>query len=1061
MKKTITKKIAMMSRYILLGVFLLSIPISLIFASSKGTNQTRKVTGKVISNEDGEGLPGVNVIERGTRNGNITDLHGVYSLIVAEGATIVFSSVGYISEEVVVGARSVIDLVMKPDIKQLQEIVVVGYGEQKKESIVGSIGVVTQETLERRGSVNNISSALSGQIPGVTVLETTGEPGRNNPTILIRGMSTWNGSEPLILVDGIERRMTDIDVGDVESVSVLKDASATAVFGVKGANGVILITTKRGREGKANLNMTANMGIKTISKVFTIMDSYEGIAWKNTAIENEVSVQESAWQFYMPYQELLRYKKPQQYPYNYIYPNVNWKDEILKDFATSYRVNLNISGGTKSTKYYGSLAYIHEGDILNSSYNHAKGYNPGYSYDRFNFRGNLDFELTKTTKLAVSQSGYIGSKKHTQILNLAHIFRGIYNLPPDVFPVRHEDGVYGKNLADQGIQNPMQYLNDAGISRNNRSQIANDIKLTQKLDAITKGLSASVNMSYDVYFSTTGPNISDGGNVGQGVFKYLSPAILDAETRQDSINATYYIYSTGSGRTNEFDYVYVPWTYSSEAISYNSLARELFYQTSLNYARTFSKHEVSGLFLFNRRENASGSQFKIYREDWVGRLTYNFDEKYFAEFNGAYNGSDYFGPGYRFGFFPSAAAGWMISNESFMDISWLDKLKVRASVGKVGSDSGLPRWPFVSSWQYGARSPSAAMARFGRPNLMDVNSPYTFYWEGNIANPDLHWETAVKKNLGLELGFFQNAISMNIDVFRDDRDNIFLSSSDRSVPATFGAPAVAANLASTKTTGYEMELSLKKSFNNHWSGWSTLSMTRAKDVILYREDPELLPDYMKYAGFAIGQIKSTMREGFINNWDDAYASVAGTTNNFRLPGDWALIDFNGDGIVNNYDQVPYGYPNRPQNTYSASMGLRNKNLSFMVQFYGVTNIHRSVSLGWPTTSFARVAEDLRDYWTPDNTNAFVKAPRIVTGSPNGDFGLYDGSFLRLKTAEISYTLPTKWNQLLGLANTKVYMNGNNLFFWSKLPQDAETGSFNIEDAYPMFRYYNLGINVGF
>jgi TonB-linked SusC/RagA family outer membrane protein len=1077
MRKTSTKKMALMSRYILLGALLQCILISLVFANPTNLlspaisgieeiSQARRISGKVISGEDQYGLPGVNVVEKGTTNGTITNVDGVYSLSVSEGATLVFSSVGYTTEEIAVGSRSVIDLVMSTDIKQLQEIVVVGYGEQKKESIVGSIAVITNETLDRRGGVSSISSALSGQIPGVTVLETTGEPGRNNPTILIRGMSTWNNAEPLVLVDGIERRMNDIDVSDVETISVLKDASATAVFGVKGANGVILITTKRGREGKANLNVAANMGIKTISKVFTVMDSYEGISWKNAAIEHEVSVQESAWQHYLPYEELLRFKKPQQYPYNYIFPNVDWKDEILKDFATSYRVNMNISGGTKFTKYYGSLAYLHEGDILNSRYNHEKGYNPGYSYDRLNFRGNLDFQLTNTTKLSVNQSGYIGSKKHTQGQNLAHIYRAIYNLPPDAFPVRHEDGLYGRTIFDNNIHNPLQMLNDIGISRNNRSQIANDIKLTQKLDALTKGLSASAHVSYDVYFTTTGPNISDGGNVGQSVFKYISPAILYAETRQDSLSAINYILSTGSNPVNEFDYVYRPWTMSSEAVANNSLARELFYQASLNYARTFSKHNVSGLFLFNRRENASGAEFKRYREDWVGRVTYNFYDRYFAEFNGAYNGSEMFGPGYRFGFFPSAAAGWMMTNEPFIDIRWLDKIKFRGSIGKVGNDAGIPRWGYIGSWRYGALTPptpplAQAQARFGRPNMMDISSPYTFYSEGTIGNPNLHWENSLKKNFGVELGFLQNAISLNLDVFRDDRRDIFLSASQRSVPAFFGAPAVPANLGRTKTTGYEVELNLRKSLNNTWSVWSTLSMTHAKDQIIYMEDPEVLSAYQKFAGYAIGQTRTTIREGFINNWDDAYAGASGETNTFRLPGDWALIDYNGDGIINTYDRVPFGFPTRPENTYSGSLGIRNKNFSAMLQFYGVTNIHRDVDMGWPTSNFARVPQAYSDYWTPNNLGATVKAPRIVSGSPNGDFTLYDGSFLRLKTAEIGYILPERWTGLLGLSSCRLYVNGNNLFFWSNLPQDAETGSFNIGDAYPMFRHFNFGINVGF
>lgn len=1036
------------------------------WASKEGAGQQplqKTITGNVKDSQSMP-LPGVSIIIKGTTTGTVTDANGNFSLKVPDDTRIlVFSFVGMKTREIEITGKKSVHVVLQDENIGIEDVVVVGYGIQKKESVVGAIAVAGSETLERRGGVTNVSSALSGQIPGVTVLETTGQPGANDPTILIRGMSTWNNATPLILVDGVERRMNDLDVGEVESVSVLKDASATAVFGVKGANGVILITTKRGREGKANLTLSANMGIQTISKVFSVMDSFDGISWKNAAIEHEVSVQESAWQFYTPYETLLRYKRPQQSPYDYLYPNVNWKDEILKDYATTYRVNMNVSGGTRKTKYFGSLAYVHEGDILNSSYNHEKDYNPGYSYNRLNIRGNLDFELTRSTSLAVNMSGFIGSQRQTQMqsTSLGHIYGAIYTLPPDVFPVRYDDGIYGRNINDTGIHNPIMMLNDVGVARNNRSQITSDVKMTQKLDVITKGLSASAHVSYDVYFRTSGPSIVDGGNTGQSLFKYISPAILDAKTKQDSINAIYYITTTGSTGINEFDYVFQPWTISPESVNNNSLSRELFYQASLNYARRFGRHDVSALALFNRREFASGPEFKHYAEDWVGRVTYNYEEKYLLELNGAYNGSAEFSPKYRFGFFPSVAMGWMLSNETFLKYDWLDKLKIRGSYGKVGNDSNIPRWAYLGSWVYGAKSPSAAQARFGRPYLMDVNSPYTFYWEGNIPNPEIHWETAIKKNIGFELSIFKNSIGLNVDVFRDDRKEIFLSGNQRSVPVLFGASPVAVNAGRTKTTGYEVELSLNKTFRNNWTGWSKLSLTHAEDMVIYMEDPEMLPAYQKDAGYAYGQTRTTIREGFMNNWDEAYAGAGGVDNKYRLPGDWALIDYNADGIINNYDEVPFGYPDRPQNTYSAEFGIKNRRFSLMLQFYGVNNINRVVSQGWPTTNFARVPENYGNYWTPSNTGAFVKAPRIATGSPNGDFTVYDGSYLRLKTAEIAYLLPREWTSALGLSSLRVYVNGNNLFFWSDLPQDGETGSFNVAEGYPMFRQYNVGVNVGF
>lgn len=1018
------------------------------------------IQGKVIDEENGEALPGVNILAKGTNQGTVTDVDGNYRLSIGDDVTtLIFSSIGFLSEEVEIGGRTTINLSMAPDIQSLQEVVVVGYGEQKKESVVGAISNVDSEVISRRGGVTNLSSALSGQIPGVNVLERTGEPGVNDPAILIRGQSTWNGAYPLILVDGVERRMNDIDVSEVESVSVLKDASATAVFGVKGANGVILITTKRGKEGKANLNVGANMGIKTISKIFSVMDSYEGNTWKNEAIEHEVVVQESAWGSYLPYEELQYYRSPQQEPYNYIYPNVDWQDEITKDFATTYRVNMNVSGGTDFSKYFGSLAYINEGDILASDYNDLKGYDPGYSYNRLNFRGNLDFNLTNTTKLAVNLSGYTGVKKETNAFSTRWIYTAMYNLAPDIFPVRHADGTYGMNPNGLSVLNPNAILNETGVRKTRRSQITSDIKLTQNLDVITKGLSAGANLSYDVFFTSSGPNVEDGGNNGQVLYKYIDPAILNAENAADSMSAIQYFTSGTSMEINEFDFVYQPSIIVPGQVDNSLLSRALFYQLSLNYARTFGDHDVTGLLLLNRRENAIGPEFKHYREDWVGRVTYNYAGKYFLEVNGAYNGSEKFGPGYRFGFFPSAAAGWMISEESFLNnYDWLDKLKIRASIGKVGSDAGIPRWGYIGSWIYGG---SNMRGFFGRPDGSDATSPYTVYSEGIIPNPNLSWETAIKRNIGVELGFFQNAIFLNVDVFKDNREDIFLSGERRNIPVTFGASPVPINYGKTETKGFEIELGLRKMLPIGLMAWANFNMTRAVDKILINEDPELLDDYLKLAGYQIGQTKSQIRTGYINNWDEAYASGAGDNNRYKLPGDWDIVDYNADGLVNSFDVVPFGYPDRPQNSYSATMGFEYKNFSIMAQLYAVTNINQKVNFGGPTINETIVSEYYRDYWTPDNTDAYYMAPRLLTSSSTGDFTVFDGSYVRLKTAEIAYNLPGKFLSNLGLSNAKVYVNGNNLFFWSDLPQDQETGDFDIYNSYPMFRQYNFGINVGF
>lgn len=1031
-------------------------------------DQSYNVTGTVTDATTGEAMPGVTVIIKGTRIGVNTDVNGKFALkLLDREAVLLISFIGYTTQEISVTSNSDVKIKMVTALKQIDEVVIVGYGAQKRESIVGAITNTTNETLEKRGGVVNLAEALSGQLPGVMVMDRTGEPGREDPAIMIRGKSTWNGATPLILVDGVERRMNDINVNEVESVSILKDASATAVFGVKGANGVILITTKRGELGKPKLSVSANVGVKDISKIFTLEEAFTAQNWKNAAIEHEVASNEIAWQYYLPYEQVLRSKKPQQYPY--LYPNVDWVAEVTKPFATNKAVNMNVTGGTEFAKYFASIAYSNEGDILKSGKN-DKGYNPEYSYNRLNFRGNLDFELTKTTKLSTNVSGYATMKKETMAYANNWIFQSLYTLPPDAFPVRYEDGLYGKDPADVNLHNPLAILNEAGLKKTNRLFIGTDLKLEQKLDFITKGLSASANLSYDNTFGSSGPDITDIGNQGQTLYKFIYPSILDARTHSDSLNAVVLIPSVGASAVNEYDFVLRPWTIASPSVNNGVLERTLYYQLSLNYSRKFELHDVTGLFLFSRRQNATGADFPNYQENWVSRITYAYDRRYFADINGAYNGSEKFGPGYRFGFFPSLGLGWMVSNESFMKkYAWISKLKLRGSIGKVGSDTGIPRWGYLGSWASGTYASTRANALFGNTNgiinpITAMDSPYTYYWEGTIPNPNINWETAVKKNIGFEFSFLKGLITFEGDFFKDNRKNIFMGASSRNIPSYFGAEAVPINLGKTETKGMELDLVFRKRTHSGFEYWFRQTITRAKDVVLQAEDPKLRDAYLNTVGFPIGQTKSQIQDGSIaSNWDEVYAQTSQDNNIRKLTGDWGIIDFNGDGKINSFDSTPYGYPNdRPGNTYSTYVGLEYKNFSFSVQFYGVTNITQYVGLASPAaTRKSALSSYLVDYWSIDNQDAKFKAPRLTTGSPWGQYQQFDGSYLRLKTMEISYNLPNNLTKSLGIANARLYINGNNLLYWSDLPMDNESGSFDVYNSYPTYRLVNMGIDLVF
>ena len=1051
-------------------LFLILLTSGNVFAVLPVAMQPITITGQITDGKTGESLPGVNVVIEGTTTGVITDISGKFTIQVPNrDAVIVVSYIGFLAQKFPVKDVSVINVQLLQDVKAIDEVVVIGYGAQKKESVVGAIAVVSNKDLERRGGVYNLASAISGQIGGVTVMEQNGEPGRDDPQILIRGQSTWNGSQPLILVDGIERKMNDIDVNEVANISVLKDASATAVFGVKGANGVILITTKRGEVGKPQLTFSAHQGVKSLSKMPKVMDSFDARSWKNAAVAREVATNEAAWAYFIPYEQLLRSKTPQIDPFNYLYPNVDWQDVMLKDYAKNSRYNMNISGGTEFAKYFASLGYQHEADLLASEYNDVKGYDPGYAYDRFNFRGNLDFNLTKTTILSSNINGYIGNQKTPNANfggdagSMGHIFRGIYELAPDIFPVKYPDGFYGKDPANININNPLAILQEGGVYIRNRRHIGTDMKIVQKLDFITKGLSVAANVAWDNYAVSEGPSINDSGNQGQAIYEYINPAILDAKTRQDTLNNVTYHTTAGQTGRNDYDFSIQPWTKSTETASGGSFERSLFYQASLNYARVFDKHNVSGLFLFNRRQNATGGEFANFREDWVGRTTYNYDDKYFAEFNGAYNGSEKFSSLYRFGFFPSMALGWMVSNESFLkQIEWLSKLKIRGSIGKVGSDAGIPRWGYVGSWIYpGSGEPSTSW--FYANNGTITASPYKTYREGAIPNPNIRWETATKQNLGVEVSILQNMITLDMDFFKDNREDIFMTASRRNIPNFFGATAVPANLGATETKGYELELGVNKTWQNGLGFWLKANMTNAKDVVTKSEDPSLLFAYQKVVGHRIGQTFSTTNAGFMNNWDDVFASSPATANMIqRLPGDWDTNDFNGDGIINTFDSAPYGYPSRPQHTYNYTFGFNYKNLAIMVQFFAENNITLAASLVLPgTTRWTPVSSEFRDYWTPENTDATYRAPRVTTSASSGNFYNWDASFVRLKTAEISYRLPVNLTKRIGISSARIYLNGNNIILWSDFPVDRETGSFDIQNSYPLNKTMDLGIDISF
>ncbi|MGB5943789.1 MAG: TonB-dependent receptor [Leeuwenhoekiella sp.] len=1014
--------------------------------------QDKVITGTVQDN-GGVPLPGVTVQLKGTTIGEATDFDGNYTINVNQtGGILIFSFIGMATQEVPINGRSTINVTLSPSAQQLDDIVVVGYGTQRKESVVGSIAVATGDELLQAGGVTNVGEALQGRLPGVIASSGNGQPGRTDPRIFIRGQGSWNnGGAPLILVDGIERPIGDIDVNEIAQISVLKDASATAVFGVKGANGVIQITTKRGFSGKTQLAVSANTTFKAISKLPQRLEAYDGIGASNNAILNELEQREESWEAFTPEAIRDRFLNPANEEDRLQYPNVDWEDVLLKDFAQDARVNLTARGGNDFVKYFGSLAYQSTKDIFaGTEYDNGKGYETQFRYDRVNFRSNLDFNITKSTVFTVNLAGYYGEQEQPSD-GLDRGGRGLYQFAPSIYTPVYPDGLYGQDIFGiAAFRNPITGLISNGSITNDLIGSTADFILEQDLGFITDGLSASGRLSYDYQMSGR-QSLNDNG---QGQYDNAIFRIYDLDFNE---------FIESPDGTNEFAYTVQPWDVSPLNIQDGQRARRLTYRMSTNYTQTFAeKHNVTGLALFQREEFARGSTFPSFREDWVGRITYDYDRRYLLEVNGAYNGSEKFGPGFRFDFFPSLALGWVVTNEKFMqNVDFLNNLKFRGSYGIVGddlNDTSSNRFLFRSQFDTGG------FAFLGGSS--ENRSPYPFFSEATVGNPNIQWETAEKLNVGVELGMFRNAITLEFDYFTEDRDNIFIRGEDRTVPQFFGINPPAANTGRAKVEGFEFLLGLKHKFSNGIDIWSDLNYTRAVDEVIAREDPALRPFYQNAAGYIIGQPRDGIQADILESWDDIYSATPLVNAQFdRRPGYYNVVDFNGDGVVNPVqDNAPFGYSDRPQNTFTWTLGGGYKGFRAMVMLYGAQNAHRVLNTRLFSDQFL-YWEYLNDYYTTENRDAETTlAPwTLQQGAEDPARLRFDATVIRLRSAEVSYTVSKEFAEKIGVSGLKLFVNGNNLALWTDLPDDREFNQGERGDLYdyPTLRRVNLGFNLNF
>ncbi len=1031
----------------------------------------------VVKDANGEAVIGASVVQKGnTKNASITDIDGNFSLNLPNGrGTIVVSYIGMNTEEVSVTAGKAVTVTLTEDDSQLEEVVVVGFGQQKKASVVGAITQTTGEVLERAAGIGSVSAALTGNLPGVATIASTGQPGEEDPRIYIRGAAAWNqDAQPLVLVDGVKREIKSVDVTSVATISVLKDASATAVYGVEGANGVILITTKRGQEGKARIDVGFNATLKAVSKLPRKYDSYDGYMFRNQAIESELALKTGAgsWAYYRPqtFINLFRNQdhvvRPQytadgSFLGNYSqadrYPNTDWQEEMFEKTALSYNTNLNISGGTKYVKYFVSFDYQNEGDITKIWENNL-GFDGGYSYNRLNVRSNLDFTITKTTEFKVSLAGSNAQQKKPRLgYNSGswaeqQMWAGAYSMAPNLFPVKYSDGSWGYYPLVSNIANSPMNVATGGYELQAITRIFTDFALEQKLDFITKGLVARGTISWDNQFNESGRGIVTNAKPDGSSFQPKRMYILPEEgiVNREKLS----LENTG------FDfYESRDWITQAGNVSYTSRLTEMSLQ--LFWGRQFGKHNVTAMANWKRRSIAQNAELENRREDWVARATYDYNSRYFAEFNGAYNGSQQFSPDHRFGLFYSGAAGWMVSEENFM--KWLkakkilDMFKIRGSVGQIGDDSAGKRFAYLTTWEVNGPF---------HMNTDNSDSPFTGYSEAGVAAPDLRWATVVKYNLGFDYAFWNGMFAGSFDWFRDERKDIFISGGDRlSIPSYYGVVSVPdINKGEIKNSGFEVELRFNKVLKNGMRFWANTNYTYAHNTIILKDDPKLYPNYRKAQGYSQGQYVSFIDKGFIGTYDELYSTPERDANDDNLViGDHYIVDFNGDGKVDaTNDQAPFGYTGNPEHTYNATIGWEWKGFSCFAQLYGVTGVTRDVGLNSFGSQLLTVYDN-GTWWNPVDGTGEVVIPRFNSqiSYNEGTQFLYDGSYLRLKNVEVAYTWTKGWIKKLGFTSLKIYLNGNNLFLITKMPDDRESnyGWSGAGGAYPTVRRYNFGFKL--
>ena len=1039
--------------------------LSLLLSPPLLWGQNHSIKGQIVDAKSNEPLIGVNITVEGTSNGTISDVDGHFTLTATPDAVLKISYIGY--REIllkVADLKKDAIISLEEDSKQLEEVVVVGYGVQKKVTSVGSITQTGGNELMKGGSVNSVSEALQGKLNGVVAINSSGMPGDNEVKMYIRGKSTWDNTDPLVLVDGIERNMNDVDMNEIESISVLKDASATAVYGVRGGNGVILITTKRGTDTAPVINFSANYTFKSPTTSMKLADHVTAMQAYNMAMANDAS-----WDKLIPQSTIdawsRAYAEGNYGAYNDVFPYVNWWDELITGgFTQNY--NINIRGGTDYMKYFASAGYQGDGDIYDLKKN--DDFDPRHTYKRYNWRSNFDFNFTKSTKLSINIAGSMGYRNKS--IDNDSPFNRILTESTSDHPIMYSDGNWG----DDEEKNPVANMNLGGAKLRKTFQGWYDASLEQKLDFITKGLKVAAKVSYSSSSTTNTDVYRGGGSADQAlksivryhrVYDYANPVVNTDGT------ITYPMIEDKRLPTSE-SVPLPPGVTMWDGL--DAYTRRFYYEFSVAYNRSFNDHNVSALALVNRKiyderyteNNTQYMRFPNYNEDWVGRVTYNWKERYLTEMNISYTGSEKFARGERFGLFPSFSLGWRLSEEPFIKKSIgkvLTNAKFRYSWGKVGSDAGAKRWNYIQQFT------SDGNITLGTDASGQIWGP--LYHEGDVANLNSTWEKPTKQNLGIEIGLW-NKLDITLDLFDEKRKDILMEPQTTSFIT--GAKFNALNIGSTKNHGFELELHYNDKIGSDFRYHVGFTLASSENRVVFRDDPVNGPNHLKEAGKPIGHQNRYLAVGNYETIDDVFNNAqTGSINSVApgqvVPGDFIYIDFDSNGILNGQDKVAVDELNYPLHTYGLNLGFDWKGLSFSAMFYAPTGVYKLVNSVY-SASFKsgkiNAQPDVMNAWTPETANTSgVRAPALHLtndGAFNGTESTYryqNFSYLRLKTMELGYNLPKKWLKTVGLKSLQVYVTGNNLLTWwggdDRIDPEGE------QAKYPILRSFTSGVRVSF